>query len=68
MSEKTIKDDLLRGAREISEFTGLEQRAILKIHKFPENPIKKIPGLGICASKTALRAYFGIDTEKETAA
>ncbi len=64
---KTINKDLLRGARALAEFTDIPEHTIRNLAKGGATPIRKVPGYGLCANKSALRAYFGIETEKGTA-
>lgn len=63
---ETIADDLLQGAAAIATFTGFTRRQIYNMANKKHPAIKNEPGLGIAASKTALRRHFGIiDTAPE---
>lgn len=57
---KTIADDLLQGAQAIADFTGFKPRQIYNMADKGHPIIKKEPGLGLTASKSALCRHYGI--------
>lgn len=57
---ETIAADLLKGAKAIAEFTGFTARQIYNMADKDHPVIRKEPGVGVVASKSAILRHFGI--------
>ena len=53
-----LGQDLLKGAKEIGAFLKLKPRQVYHLAERGEVPIHTVPGIGMCARKSALQAYF----------
>ncbi|MBR9970836.1 hypothetical protein [Magnetospirillum sulfuroxidans] len=60
----SIAEDLLQGAKAIAEFTGFKRRQIYNLADNHHPAIKKEPGLGLVASKSALLRHYAIAPDK----
>ena len=61
---ETLADDLLTGREAIGRFLGWEGRRVSRVAEAGGTPIKKIRGVGIVASKTALISFFRGDSSE----
>jgi hypothetical protein len=63
-TEAPLSDDLLVGAKQISEFTGLDERQVYhQKHRLPIFPIGKM----LCARKSELLSVFSARRGGQTA-
>jgi hypothetical protein len=58
--------DTLTGADNIAKTFGLTVRQVYGLRESGKAPIKKVPGIGLVANKTALERYlYGHDTQTD---
>jgi len=64
MTQERIADDLLRGAKEIAEETGIDQRQIYRLHERRLLPTFRVGGI-ICARRSELAKALSSETAAE---